>query len=254
MGARLGTPTGDRNKYYVMSHEEFDYDLLFTALDHSRDGWLPPPEAAPVYAQGYDTRYLLSFGPFTINPGEKLPISFAWVAGAKLHRKPTDFASLFDANNPQPYYDALNFDSLAATSRWASWVYDNPGVDTDNNGYKGKFRVCVTDSALGENGWEPVIADTFYYEGDGVPDFSAAGPPPAPKLRVIPSESKLTIRWNGFYSENTLDIFSRVIDFEGYRVYIGEDDVREALSLTASYDREDYNRYVFTEIGGLYPG
>lgn len=250
MGARMGTPTGDRNKYYVMSHEEFDYDLLYTALDHSRDGWLPPPEAAPVYAQGFDTRYLLSFGPFTINPGEKLPISFAWVAGANLHRNPTDFASLFDPQNPQPYYNALNFDSLAATSRWASWVYDNPGVDTDNNGYDGKFRVCVIDSTLGDDGWEPVLADTFYYEGDGVPDFSAAGPPPAPKVRIIPSESQLTIRWNGFYSENTVDIFSRVIDFEGYRLYVGEDESREMLSLIASYDREDYNRYIYTEIGG----
>jgi len=41
-----------------------------------------------------------------------------------------------------------------------------------------------------------------------------------------------------------------VIDFEGYRVYVGEDETREALSLTASYDLEDYNRFVYTEIGG----
>ena len=63
-GPRLGTPLGDRNKYYVMSKPEFDYDLLFTAVDHQFQGWLPPPANAEDIADGFDTRYLLSFGPF----------------------------------------------------------------------------------------------------------------------------------------------------------------------------------------------
>ena len=260
MGPRIGTPTGDRNKYYVLRHEEFDYDLLFTAKDHTLEGWLPPPEDAEEYARGFDTRYLLSFGPFNITPGDKLPISFAWVGGTDFHVGANHFEDLFEPDSPELYYKALNFSGLAASSRWASWVYDNPGVDTDSNGYAGKLRTCVLDSALarldtipdGDSTiivqiWEPTQVDSFWYEGDGVPDFRAAGPPPAPRMRLIPAEGRFVVHWNGFYSENTRDIFSDIIDFEGYRIYMGLDDRASSLSLMASYDVEDYNRYVFRQ-------
>ncbi|RKX26202.1 MAG: hypothetical protein DRP47_08570, partial [Candidatus Zixiibacteriota bacterium] len=130
-GSRMGTPEGDLNKYYMLRHEEFDYDLLFTAVDHYRDGWRPPPEDAETYAQGYDCRYMLSFGPFDIAPGQKLPVSLAWTGGDNFHQQPDDFETLFDPLHPDYYYESLNFDNLAMNSRWASWVYDNPGVDTD---------------------------------------------------------------------------------------------------------------------------
>jgi hypothetical protein len=258
LGDRLGTPAGDRNRYYVMRHPEFDYDLLYTAVDHV--GWEPKPGNADEIARGYDCRYLLSFGPFDISPGEDLPITFAWVAGANFHRRPNDFAQLCDPQHPDQFYNALDFSKLAATSRWASWVYDNPGVDTDGDGFAGKERVCVLDSVLvrvdtvEEDGeiriirvFEPTRTETYYYEGDGVPDFRAAGPPPAPRSRLVPENGKLTVRWNGYYSETTRDIFSRIVDFEGYRVYMGRDERLTSLSLLASYDTEDYNRYVYRE-------
>ena len=90
---RLGTPTGDANKYYLLRHEEFDYDLMYTAIDQTSNGWLQPPQHARDHAQGYDARYLLSFGPFKINPGQRLPISFCWVGGEDLHQGPDDFKS-----------------------------------------------------------------------------------------------------------------------------------------------------------------
>ena len=71
-GPQLGTPLGDRNKYYMMSHPEVDYDQLFTAVSHTSEGFMSPPD--PHYAidiaDGQDTRYLLSFGPFDIQPGD----------------------------------------------------------------------------------------------------------------------------------------------------------------------------------------
>ncbi len=254
---RLGTPQGDRNKYYMLSHEEFDYDLIYTALNKSEQGWMPPPEDAAEYAQGYDCRYLLSFGPFDVHPGQKLPISFAWLGGSDFHVRATDFEEKFDPLNPDIYYQSLDFSDLAANSRWASWVYDNPGVDSDSDGYAGKFRVIYNDSAPtfidtiidGRDttipGWEYLVPDTFYYEGDGIPDFVGAGPPPPPDFWVQTSPQKLTIRFNGQRSETSRDIFSRENDFEGYRVYLGRDDRTTSFSLMASYDLQDYNKMVY---------
>lgn len=244
---RKGTPTGDRDKYYVLSNREFDYDLLETGVDHTQEGFQPPPPRADTFAYGYDTRYLLSFGPFDVDPGQHLPISFAWVGGMDFHQNPTDFENLFTPQDPEPYYRSLNFDDFALNARWASWVYDNPGVDTDSDGYAGKFSVC-------DYGGDSSTIDTFWYEGDGVPDFCGAGPPPAPKMRVVPTQGKLIIRWNGYYSETTKDVFLQEIDFEGYRVYVGLDDRRSSLSLMASYDREDYDRYVWKIQSNGMPG
>ncbi len=259
-GPRMGSPEGDKNKYYILRHEEFDYDLLFTALDHSQVGYAPPPEQAEDFANGYDVRYLLSFGPFDISPGQKLPVSFAWIGGDDLHPSPNNFDNLFNSAHPQLFYESLNFDNLAANSRWASWVYDNPGVDTDGDGYFGKTRICYLDSTiygfdtismdpfLLDTLWDFTSAETTYSEGDNVPDFEGAGPPTAPKIRVIPGASELTIRWNGYYSETTPDVFLNEIDFEGYRVYISRDDRPGSYSVLTSYDVEDYNRYIFKEV------
>ncbi|MFH1687603.1 MAG: hypothetical protein ABIE70_08805 [bacterium] len=255
-GAFLGTPRGDRNRYYILKHKEFDYDLLYTAQDHSLKGWLPPPPEASIYADGHDCRYLLSFGPFDIDPGQRLPVSFAWVGGENLHTSPTNFADLFDPMNPDPFYRSLDFSDLANNSRWASWVYDNPGVDTEGDGYRGKFVTCAGDSQLVEidttiDGHDTTITvvdyssvDTCWIEGDGIPDFRGAGPPPAPYFEVYPDAHQLRIVFNGLLSETSKDVFSGVADFEGYRVYIGRDDRPTSFSLVASYDREDYNKLV----------
>jgi hypothetical protein len=58
----------------------------------------------------------------------------------------------------------------------------------------------------------------------------------------------LTIRWNGEITETTLDVFSRQADFEGYRVYYGEDNRSTDYVLLSSYDLRDYNMYVWDPI------
>ena len=258
-------PESDREKYYVMSQQEFDYDLLFTAVDHTDDGYKAPPANAENFADGYDTRYLLSFGPFTINPGEKLPITFAWVGGTDLHQDPTAFERLQSPTNPSVFYNQLNFDSLANNSRWASWIYDNPGVDTDGDGYLGKYRIVVFDSTyvidttyiidtatiatdtivIIDSGYVYNSADTFYYEGDGVPDFKGASPPPAPKFWITPNIGAINVRINGMNSELATDQFSGEKDFEGYRVYFGRDNLKQSYSLYTSYDMLNFNKYYF---------
>jgi len=228
----LGTPEGDKNKYYIMSVREFDYDQLFSAVDHSAEGWLSPPaNIATNLADGYDTRYLFSFGPFDIAPGDTVPFTIGYIGGEGFHVKPDDFQRSFDANNPNVFASKLDFTDFATNAQWAAWVYDNPGVDTDSNGTKG-HRI--------EN---PCTGDSVYMSGDGVPDFAGPPPPTVPILRFSSSPGSVTVRWNGKISETTPDPFSFKKDFEGYRVYMGQKLQLNEFALLTSYDLYDFSRH-----------
>ncbi len=236
-----GTPRGDRNMYHYLSNGEFDYDQIYTAVISPLDTlWVPPNQAiAGDVADGYDVRYLLSCGPFDINPGQCLPLSFAYVAGENLHNDPDNGANL--PYNPDVYYENLQFSDLSKNAIWAEWIYDNPGVDTDGDGYAGVFYPCTLS-----RGDEPVIRQ-IARRGDGVPDFRGASPPPAPKLWVEPRLGAIHVRWNGLHSETTRDCFTGEIDFEGYRVYFGRDERRSSLSIVQSYDLDNYQKWVWDD-------
>ena len=236
-----------------------------TALDHTYDGWLPRPADAVDMANGFDARYLLSFGPFNINPGEVLPVTFALVCGNYIHVMPNDFDDYFNPNQPDLFSSKLDFSNLAGNAIWASWIYDNPNFDTDGDGYKGKYRYCCSDSMINiNNDVDPPettmvcnLADTVYYQGDGVPDFRGAAPPYPPILRIIPrvdefNEGELVVRWNGLKSEMEKDIFSNQYDFEGYRIYQSLSSRPGDFVMTASFDKEDYNRYCYNARRGIW--
>ena len=271
-----GTPIGDRNKFFILSNGEFDFDQPRCNVISSLDSvWIPPPaDRAPIWATGLDTRYVLSFGPFDIEPGQSLPISLAYVGGVQFHRSFENFNNL--PNNPDGWSEGVNWDSLGTSATWAEWVYDNPGVDTDSDGYAGEFTICPIEQSC-DTFWntgtpDPIdfdsivcinlLADTVWRKGDGVPDFRGATPPPAPStysttdasgrrhdgLRVEPTVGALKIRWNGVLSENTADVFSRELDFEGYRVYVARDERSSSYSRAASFDIEDFNRWDYNMV------
>lgn len=271
-GGFLGTPDGDHNKYYILSHEEFDYDQLFSAVANTQvtDGRpfrQPSPSLGPDFANGFDTRYLLSFGPFTVFPGEVLPLTFAYVAGEDWHDGRLDFETYFDAFQPDLYYSRLNFKDLATNARWASWIYDNPCVDSDSDGFEGIKDICYSDLSARDTNYDTTIdtfvvppdtmidtiifnptgVDTTCRGGDGVPDFRGAAPPPAPRFKIYPSTGSFNIRWTGVLSEGTVDPFSKRLDFEGYRVYLSIDDNVSDFVLQGSYDKENYTRHFYKD-------
>ncbi len=248
-GPNFGTPLGDRNKYYMLSTREFDYDQLECAVPHTGQGWLPPSNEAEDYADGQNSIYLFSFGPFDLPPDSTLPVTLAYVGGENFHHDPDAFENLFDAHNPYPYMNQLDYSSLGLNSMWAEWIYDNPGYDTDGDGDSGSYRWIVDTIGAGNDGGSVLYDSTrAWYKGDGVPDFRGAAPPPSPKIRIIPGFGKLTVRWNGQVSETAVDIFSGTEDFEGYKVYYGEDNRYSDFVLLAGYDRRDYNRYQYDPI------
>lgn len=272
----LGTPEGDRNKYHVLRNGEFDYNQTRIASITSLDPvWLVPPEEfVTLWATGLDVRFLLSFGPFQVEPGQTLPISFAYVAGEGFHSDPDNFDNLPD--NWQSFEAGLDFSDLGKNAIWAGWVYDNPGVDTDGDDYFGEFTLCsgggdstlVVDTIWDSQVVPPIISlmdsvwlyeypDTIWRTGDGVPDFRGAAPPPAPayytvngrsSLRVTTGPGQIRLVWNGLRSETTRDVFLQDVDFEGYRVYFARDERPESFVVLASYDREDYNKFIYDDL------
>lgn len=121
----LGTPGGDVSKYFIMSNGEFDYDQIFSCVwpdDHPDEGWLPPsPECADL-ADGYDTRFLFSFGPFDqITPGDSLIFAVAYVIGETLHVDPLNWQH--SNNIPEEVYANLYFTDLVNNALMAERVY-----------------------------------------------------------------------------------------------------------------------------------
>ncbi|HWR82884.1 MAG TPA: hypothetical protein VN285_06260 [Candidatus Deferrimicrobium sp.] len=228
-----------------MSSGEVDYDQAFTAtIGPLNAEWSSPPaNRAGDYADGFGVYHQLSIGPFDIGPGGTLPIVFAYVAGENFHTNPHNALNL--PYDPWAYYSNLDFSDLAKNAKWAEWIYDNPGVDTDGDGDSGQYRVCPFESMLVDSTWVYTRAETTWYKGDGIPDWKAAGPPPAPVFWLEPVVNGLRIRFNGQYSETTPDIFTHIVDFEGYRVYLGRDERVTSYSILASYDRHNFDKWVW---------
>lgn len=96
----LGQPQGDAMKYFYLSNGEKDYNQVWSALNHGLTdygfgaGWIPPladQSAAVDIANGFDTRYLYSFGPFQLAPGDTASFAIVVLVGTGFHNNPQNF-------------------------------------------------------------------------------------------------------------------------------------------------------------------
>jgi len=263
MTGGLGRPIGDRNKYHYLRNGEIDYNTLLSWRIGPNDPvWIDPELKYLTCA--FSCYYLLSLGPYYLEPGDHITVPLAYVVGKDLHTDPYNFRDYvwnFENDSltnfePETFYANLNYSDLVKNARWAEWIYDNPGVDTDSDGYAGKYHLCCADSTIlsvdstvtpWDTVWQQGVCEQVWYEGDGVPDWKAVSPPPAPKVWIKPDVGSIHVRFNGTYSENTKDIFLQTIDFEGYRVYLSRDARKTSYSMLASYDRENYDKYVWID-------
>jgi hypothetical protein len=252
----------------MMTNGEIDYDEVYSGISQTSRGWSPPPAQewlASDYSNGGDCRMVLSYGPFDpIQPGDSVPFTVAFVAGGRVHTDPGNYDYRFNMNNPADYLDHLDFNDLIRNARWADWIFDNPGIDSDpsdGNNYAGKCYLidCVTADTLGYDttitGDPPettIVAialmsgcDSVFYKGDGIPDFNGPHAPPGPEFQVITKPGEVTLRWDGSYTETERDPVSAKRDFEGYRVYSGRVNQDEQYSLITSWDKNDFKRVAY---------
>lgn len=112
-GGHTGYPDGDEAKYCLLSHAGWDYDQIFT---DTIPGWMPPP--LPSYADdlinGYDTRFLMSIGPFNLLPDSSVRILFTTFTGESVHQVTDNMNNLPD--NPEQYLANLDFSHLTANA------------------------------------------------------------------------------------------------------------------------------------------
>ena len=231
----LGIPFSDAHKYYLMSKPEVDYDGYEAAVDHTGEGWLPPHEYGGNMARGHFPKVLTSYGPVTLPPGAATSLTMVTAIGENVHYNSSAFRSDFDTLNPYPFMEQLDFDDLITNVRWAKQIFDNPGIDTDFDGDSGKYF----------DRFDTLTGDSIrvYYQGDGVPDFRGATPPPPPIVRVIPQNGRIIVRWNGRNTENYFDPLSYARDFEGYRVYMSRSANFDQPVLLTSFDEYNYSRF-----------
>jgi hypothetical protein len=104
-----GTPEGSANKYFLMSHNEWDYDQVKTAsVGISDTTWQAPtvPLARKLSA-GADTKFLLSFGPFTLSPDSSVRFVLGLFGAEAIHT---------DSLNGRFIADSASYDPIAYES------------------------------------------------------------------------------------------------------------------------------------------
>ncbi|MCK4397058.1 hypothetical protein KAW96_10785, partial [candidate division WOR-3 bacterium] len=220
-----------------LSNTYFDPDQVGERGVNATPGYAYPSGVDSIN----DTRYLLSFGDYEIDPHSTLSLVIAYVAG----------------ENFVVQYGIYDFTDIALNASWAYRIYDNPGFDTPlpgdtiGDGYKGEFVIYDTTGGSLDDG------DTVWLTGDGVPDFVGPPPPPIPNIKVIPGNQKVIILWDNS-SEHYKNIFVSTLSgvpagldtnyFEGYRVYRSETGVPGEWTLLREFDRID-----FTDTTGTVP-
>ncbi|HXF48743.1 MAG TPA: hypothetical protein VNL73_04885 [Verrucomicrobiae bacterium] len=242
----LGQPEGDAMKYHYISNGEFDLDQIWSALNHNSTdygfgtGWMPPlsdAAAAIDIANGFDTRYVVGYGPFNLlplvdDPSDTLRLTLGYIAGLGFHRDPSNYntnigavpENLRDPFKIERYQSNLNFQAIATNARWVQRVFDNETIiDTVPCGNPG-------DS----------VERRF---GDGIPDFKGPQPPPIPPAQVITNQGEILVRWFGKNTENVVDDFSGGLkDFEGYRIQLSPNG--QYWTTVGSFDKVDWKVHI----------
>lgn len=219
-----GTPEGPKNKYQVLSNGEFDYDQSDIGVYRDSAQWVAPPTNWRDLQDGYDTRYLLSFGPFDLKPDSTINLIIAFVCAEGFHFHGDSMLSVPGGLDRFPYTKNLssdpnqryNFGRLAQNARWARRVYDGQ-----------------TDTSITGEPPETTLTQVHY---------RGPLPPPLPTVTYETRNDSLWLYWTAD-KETVRDEVTGERDFEGYRVYMGLSKREADLALLQQWDIRDFKRF-----------
>ncbi len=161
-----GTPGPDWTKYFVMSNGEHDYGQIWANLDHTDEGWIPGPPQAADLANGYDTRYLISFGPLDIPAGAAETLTVAYFGGENLHVDPNNYAQNLRNNTDDSlsiaqYYANLDFSDFLEMADSAIIFYESGFINIPP-GPPRNFRMTDWDPDHVGLRWDPVTPPNLF--------------------------------------------------------------------------------------------
>lgn len=197
LGGSIFTAYGDSNKYYLMSNAEVDYNQIESGLYHT--GWRPGGSAGRMAAKGGDTRFLISAGPFDLQPGEEVVFTVAYIAGADAMFN-HQIGGWFDPQNSlsvADYYELLNLDQLKSSAIAAHEVFKN-GFDYPLPSVPQNFRLTWFSDDAASFAWRQHYASDLagYYllEADengllSIIDSAAADDTTIAIYNLIPGET-----------------------------------------------------------------
>jgi len=178
----LGSPVEDEDKYVTLVNGSFDPPQY----NPDTKEWHPD---IPAGADPNDnSRLQISFGPLgtptgnsvqtprgtesetIFAPGDTLYFTYAVFGG----EGDPAVSKALGITDPAAWVD------LGINAATAQTMFDNPGVDTDGDGYAG----------------DDLDGDGVYDTGDGVPDFQGPPPPPSPPLTVTPEDGMVKLDWS----------------------------------------------------------
>jgi len=165
-GGGRGTPGGDKAKYQVMANGERDYDQAYSGLEWTDQGWITNwVTDKEGLANGFDTRFLISFGPFDIAAGETERVAIALLGGNNLHIEPRNYSENLDNHEGDSlsiaqFYDNLDFSDIMAKADTSLYYYSY-GLQLMPIGSPSDFRVSAWDNSYIQLMWSNRVHPLF---------------------------------------------------------------------------------------------
>ena len=189
-----------------------------------------------------DTRFYMSSGPFTLEPGKVFTIVVAYVHAAPVASAITIGQATRPGIPPQPAALAAGTDTIRAIDRAVGWIsHLDGGGEGAADGIISQDEVVTLPRSLLQ---KSLVAQEVFDK-----KFLLPSAPETPNFFLIPGENQVTVVWEPSATEYVGDPFAvvagdptsalfdpnfRQFDIEGYRIYRGR--TAGDLRLIAQFD------------------
>lgn len=236
---------------YVGFYSELATGYKDPSLPNPFSGWFRQKDIAWV-----DSLRLISEHHITARDG----LAPSWAGVQLLGSRPTSADSLtvsfnwWNWNTPEgPENDLERYETMSNGSVDATGGPEGPNNDPVELVSVGPFPILEAgdtitvsiafvggepDPRTGRDASEDLIFNAGWAKTAFDLNFNIPVPPPSPELLVIPEHEKVTLRWKDD-PERFVDPKSRTLDFEGYRVYVGESRLESEFTRVREVDKID---------------